>query len=221
MKAFLGKTASTLGSVAGAGYNSLARGYRYLKRTQQDSEGSDQDAKYELDSLTEGVSHTHMHHGGSRDRDESSNSRSPSPIEKFPTPAEDEVLYRKNNVQLKYPASPRRRATSSGESQSDVHIPGFLFITTRGSNFGSTLILNWAPNSSMRVPSSESAGGTSSASDASDSSFDVADRPSCSSVSIDLGLMEIIRIFYHADESGYIVSGEMVIRSKDRTFKVR
>lgn len=168
--------------------------------------------------MTEGVAHTHVRRGDSQD--ESSDSRSPSPLGKFPNPDEDEVLYRKNNVQLKYPASARRRDSSRGGSQSDIHIPGFLFITTRGSNFGSTLILNWAPNSSMRVPSSESTGGTSSASDASDSGFDAADRPSCSSVSIDLGLMEIIRIFYHADESGYIISGEMVIRSKDRTFKV-
>lgn len=218
MKAFLGRTASTLGAAAGAGYSSLARGYRYLRRTSQDSESSNRDPKYELDSMTEGVAHTHVRRGDSQD--ESSDSRSPSPLGKFPNPDEDEVLYRKNNVQLKYPASARRRDSSRGGSPSDVHIPGFLFITTRGSNFGSTLILNWAPNSSMRVPSSESTGGTSSASDASDSGFDAADRPSCSSVSIDLGLMEIIRIFYHADESGYIISGEMVIRSKDRTFKV-
>ena len=210
-------------ALAGAGYDSLSRGYKYLKRTRHESEGSDQDHKYELDSMTDGLTPVHMHRGGSQD--EGSSSRSPSPLEKCPTPDEDEVLYRKNNVQLKYPASPRHRtdaATSGGGSQSDIHIPGFLFITTRGSNFGSTLILNWAPNSSMRVPSSENTGGASgaSASDSSNSSFDVSGRPSCSSVSIDLGLMEIIRIFYHTDEGGYVVSGEMVVRSKDRNFKV-
>ena len=45
-------------------------------------------------------------------------------------------------------------------------------------------------------------------------------HPSCSSVSIDLGMMEMIRIFYNTDKNGFIVNGEMVIRSKDRNFKV-
>ena len=46
------------------------------------------------------------------------------------------------------------------------------------------------------------------------------ERPSCSSVSIDLGMMEVIRIFYRMDDNAFILSGEMVITSKDRNFKV-
>lgn len=217
-----------------------------------------------------------------------------------------------------------------------VLVPGYLFVTTRGSNYGTTLILNWAPNSSMKTPASSASptpppplalqsptastiddtrtvitappskrlpnGGQSSATaadSAGESATDIGenqllngtiitdktftrtehtdgddviatsrnreipslplfeatngrhdgfaaggmgeerggragtsyrrgskerslsyDRPSCSSVSIDLGKMEMIRIFYNTDTKGFIVSGEMVIRSKDRNFKV-
>ena len=215
-------------------------------------------------------------------------------------------------------------SSASGSFQDNqILVPGYLFITTRGSNYGTTLILNWAPNSSMRVPpvstslplhlqpsaSTNSLGNatistlTNGDTAATCSSTDdkerdqmakdrtnrshtteytegdaivvmatnsrenpsnswpiivttgrggdalVAgtgsrvekvgagvglsrvgvsgeeallgyDRPSCSSVSIDLGMMEMIRIFYNTDKNGFIVSGEMVIRSKDRNFKV-
>ena len=214
-------------------------------------------------------------------------------------------------------------SSASGSFQDNqILVPGYLFITTRGSNYGTTLILNWAPNSSMmRVPpvstslplhlqpsaSTNSIGnatistltnGDTAASSTDDKERDqmvkdrtngshiteytegdaivvmatnsrenpsnswpiivttgrggdalVAgtgsrvekvgagvglsrvgvsgeeallgyDRPSCSSVSIDLGMMEMIRIFYNTDKNGFIVSGEMVIRSKDRNFKV-
>ena len=45
-------------------------------------------------------------------------------------------------------------SSASGDSFQDnqILVPGYLFITTRGSNYGTTLILNWAPNSSMKVP---------------------------------------------------------------------
>lgn len=212
-------------------------------------------------------------------------------------------------------------SSASGSFQDNqILVPGYLFITTRGSNYGTTLILNWAPNSSMRVPpvstslplhlqpsmSTNSLGsatistltnGDQIASSTDDKERDQVmkertngshiteytegdpvvvmstnsrenpsnswpvvvtmgrggdalvagttrvekvgagvglsrvgvgseeallgyDRPSCSSVSIDLGLMEMIRIFYNTDTNGIIVSGEMVIRSKDRNFKV-
>lgn len=248
-------------------------------------------------------------------------------------------------------ASDSSLSTSSGGAFPDnqVLVPGYLFVTTRGSNFGTTLILNWAPNSSMRAPASASptppspcqpslkptfpiGTGTTIASPQTlanggqhavtmtgdvghigaswkdeernqmlngrpgmsvfhpeytdgdalvvtardrkvspDSStppispsglrasgrgdtfvppttvsgsgviggrgggrggaynrvgsmeedkLQSYGRPSCSSVSIDLMMMEMIRIFYNTDEKGFIVNGEMVIRSKDRNFKV-
>lgn len=277
-----------------------------------------------------------------------------TPVERMETPEQDEVLFSKNNVFLSYPKRPSLKAhdlarfssletsrtpspqalpstsnnsnsSASGSFQDNqILVPGYLFITTRGSNYGTTLILNWAPNSSMRVPpvstslplhlrpssSTNSLGSTTISTltngDATASSTDdremdqvasgrtngshiteyaegdtivvmatnsrenpsnswpismatakegggggetlVAgtgriekmgagvglsrvgvsaeeallgyDRPSCSSVSIDLGMMEMIRIFYNTDVNGFIVSGEMVIRSKDRNFKV-
>ena len=219
-------------------------------------------------------------------------------------------------------------SASSSFQDNQILVPGYLFITTRGSNYGTTLILNWAPNSSMRVPpvssslplhlrpsaSTNSLGGSaaistltngdtalsstdddrerdqmamgrtnrsrniteytegdsivvmgtnSTAGENPSNSWPIAmatggsggdtlltagaggrvekvgagvglsrvgvsdedallgyDRPSCSSVSIDLGMMEMIRIFYNTDKNGFIINGEMVIRSKDRNFKV-
>ena len=203
-------------------------------------------------------------------------SHSPSPPpERICTPEADEVLYRKNNVMLKYPIargkhnsrtkengtpSPTSSFTgytsSSSVLDNQVLVPGFLFITTRGSKYGSTLILNWAPNSSMRVPdihvpppqrsptsnsinndyvtdgdSDDSLvrAGTANPSQSSGEKYTGAgeatkvdlEQPSCSSVSIDLGMMEKIRIFYNTDDQGFITSGEMVIRGKDQDFKVR
>lgn len=222
-----------------------------------------------------------------------------SPVEPLETLEADDILFRKNNVFLKYPrkgslvtssslprltslysCSPSSSLGESGDSATDkgatsnlsgssdstqdsqVLIPGFLFITTRGSDFGVTLILNWAPNSSMCVPSpssltrglipcsslsftgprsQSSSISTLSGSDKCGLNFpdlvpspqrvlsqdhergaemmDI-ERPSCSSVSIDLGMMEVIRIFYRNSDNGIIVSGEMVISSKDRNFKV-
>lgn len=145
----------------------------------------------------------------------------------------DDVLFSKNNVFLKQPLVSSNVLCRSGESSSskpdhgsssgdeleskplDNHelSPGFLFVTTRGSNFGTTLILNWVPNSSLKVPV-EYGSQCSSA----DGIAEAASRSS--SVSIDLCSMEMIRIFYHMDEQGFIVSGELVVKSKAEEFKV-
>ena len=132
-------------------------------------------------------------------------------------------------------------------------VPGFMFIASRGSNYGSTLILNWAPNSSIikcsgsinssictaGQPSSdlttscESTTDTQTTHSSSDFSIinhqshppsspslparvaaTVARRPEHHCVSIDLGEMEIIRVFYRSNERGCIVSGEMVVSSR-------
>ncbi len=116
-----------------------------------------------------------------------------------------------------------RAAAASRDSQ-DL-IPGFLFITTRGSDFGTTLILNWAPNSSILAQRQaplvpvDVTRATRSLS-LSDSNGGLGGEE-CSSVSIDLGLMEVIRVFYRIGDNGLILSGEMVITSKDRKFRVR
>ncbi len=116
-----------------------------------------------------------------------------------------------------------RAAAASRDSQ-DL-IPGFLFITTRGSDFGTTLILNWAPNSSIlaqrqaSLVSVDVTRGSRSLS-LSDSNSGGFGGEECSSVSIDLGLMEVIRVFYRIGDNGLLISGEMVITSKDRKFRV-
>ena len=172
-----------------------------------------------------------------------------SPVEPIDTIAADDILFRKNNVYLKQPQRKRTSSsrasrelslsTSSGdsgethsdkESQSKVNpsdnqdlIPGFLFITTRGSDFGTTLILNWAPNSSILPPGLHPESRTSRSSSIGSSNSATSTQSGdegCSSVSVDLGLMEVIRIFYRINDRGIILSGEMVITSKDRNFKV-
>lgn len=145
---------------------------------------------------------------------------------------EDEVVFRKNNVFLKYPSNSFRRSRgssadssdlvdhmescSSSEEESIVLIPGYFYITTRGTDFGQTLILNWTPNAVMassRRRGQESVGSVEKLHN---------DRPSCSSVSIDLGQMETIHVFYtlSRDDRTHIDSGEMVINSRERRFKV-
>ena len=148
----------------------------------------------------------------------------------------DGILFSKNNVLLKHPSQDLTCQTEArGEEASyrgvgpnaalDNHIlvPGFLFVTTRGCNFGTTLILNWAPNSSMKVPGDSSIHtanqATYSMHPASNDDHSIMHK--CSSVSIDLCLMEMIRIFYRMDDSGFIISGELVVKSKEETFKVR
>lgn len=177
-----------------------------------------------------------------------------SPVEPMGTLEADDILFRKNNVCLKRSrrkkislssSLPRSRDVSQSSSLSESGdsygsretppsrtvshdsqdlIPGFLFITTRGSDFGTTLILNWAPNSSIvaqqapLVPLEISRGSRSAS--LSDENGRFVSVDDCASVSIDLGLMEVIRVFYRMDESGLMATGEMVITSKERKFKV-
>ena len=187
------------------------------------------------------------------------NSLSPVSAVEYTTMGADDVLFRKNNVLLKCPAKScivqnansnatsynMHSTTQSKDSNAvdvttslDNHtlIPGFLFVTTRGSNFGTTLILNWAPNSSMVVPSSFSNTSVMSINkDCLEDSGEVMDRSDyppntgyhsslsqyvCSSVSIDLCLMEMIRIFYRMDDKGFMEAGELVVKSKEQEFKV-
>lgn len=108
-----------------------------------------------------------------------------------------------------------------------VLVPGFLFVTTRGCNFGTTLILNWAPNSSMKVPSVHDSQNqteqspTMVASSHSATCGGDSKHKFASAISIDLCLMEMIRIFYHVDDKGFIVSGELVLKNKEEEFKVK
>ena len=151
---------------------------------------------------------------------------------------EDDVLFCKNNVYLKFPGkrtrspsnSSKTSSTNSGGSLTEsvghsipmrslsgsnyvsgdniILIPGYLYISTRGSDFGQTLILNWTPNSIISpddsVPSPKGA--------------IPVDKPSCSSVSIDLGQMESIHIFYQTGSD--VTIGEVVISTRERLFKV-
>lgn len=149
----------------------------------------------------------------------------------------DDVLFSKNNVLLKLqggspavwgsdrtgssPTSGHTRMDSLQKGSLDNHImvPGFLFVTTRGSNFGTTLILNWAPNSSMVVPKCSSP--EKKAIDLPPiAASSLPHNPSCSSISIDLCAMEMIRIFYCMDDGGFMISGELVVKSKEEDFKV-
>lgn len=244
MKAYIGRMVGTIGA--------------HINRRRH----SDQTDSQEHELRT--VSPTH-----SVDTSTNEMSQPLSPVERIATPDADEVLYCKNNVMLKYPISRNARSnshtkendshsstsslpakTSSGSVlDNQILVPGFLFIKTRGSKYGSTLILNWAPNSSMRVPdihvpSQQHVERSNSVNSDyvadSDSGLSLVhsvdhqgpknelpvakkfecEPPSCSSVSIDLGLMEKIRIFYNMDDKGFICSGEMVIRGKDKDFKV-
>lgn len=141
----------------------------------------------------------------------------------------DSMLFSKNNVLLKHPRQAsllNKPSIGDGESEdlelkvsldNHVLIPGFLFVTTRGSNFGTTLILNWTPNCSMEVPKSETNNlPVGQSATYKSKSF----KQRCTSISIDLCSMEMIRIFYRMDDSGFIISGELVIKSKEENFKV-
>lgn len=175
---------------------------------------------------------------------------------------EDDVVFCKNNVYLKYPN--RRSRNQSGESFSDststnssgnsslpdttgnsigiplkplpsaqqqprdqdshILVPGYFHISTRGSDFGQTLIMNWSPNSLISqvdpsplpssLPSSlpstlPSTGATRNY-----------DKPSVSSISIDLSQMESIRIFYQNDPFDPVTGGEVVICTRERRFRI-
>lgn len=232
MKAYFHKVVSS-------GFGTISRG---SDSSRSSNSGSEQTDSHELNTVSDGrfvVPVGGRNHPSSSSSSSSAAASAAASVECHLSPEEDDILFRKNNVLLRYPKSldasssvpveplpdttemnPTRDAS---QDEDQVLIPGFLFVTTRGSNFGTTLILNWAPNSSICVPSSTSSSINSTSNGVGRktalSSADF-DRPSCSSVSIDLGMMEMIRIFYHTDVKGFISSGEMVITSKDRKFKV-
>ena len=294
MKAVFGKTIGGISSITRGTYNVLTSRFRRSETVEQGEAGEGVGAERELSTIN-GVSTAAGLHTPP-DCSFSSSSTSPS-LRRHPTslPQEDDILYRKNNVYLKCrigsASPPEATPTNSGsnlssssaavrslrglqstsltapDQQKEEKVPGFLFIASRGANYGSTLILNWAPNSSI-IKCSDSinssavrtegeassdlatSGGsertsnneahkempqltsdfsnlghqpstTSSTSTSSSSSFSPSvptpiaatqAEPEC--VSIDLGEMEIIRIFYHTDETGCKVSGEMVVSSR-------
>lgn len=151
---------------------------------------------------------------------------------------EDDVLFCKNNVFLKFPGKRTRSpsnssntsSTNSGGSLTEsvghsipmrslsgsncvsgdniILIPGYLYISTRGSDFGQTLILNWTPNSIISPDDSVQ----------SPKGANPVDKPSCSSVSIDLGQMESIHVFYQTGSD--VTTGEVVISTRERRYKV-
>lgn len=268
MKAVFGKTVSGISSITRGTYNILTFSRLRSSQSVVNSE-TDEVEDRELNSLNGAVS-THDH-GRSMIA-----SYSP-PTQLLHITQEDDILYRKNNVYLKCQIGARGKSeassasldesssssTSSPAVQSlrilqgspspkppvEQKVPGFLFIASRGSNYGSTLILNWAPNSTMikcsgSINSTTCTEGessdnelTSSSGESERSLTDGAAVPHSASgyslspspptprtehkcVSIDLGEMEVIRVFYHTDKSGCIVSGEMVVSSKQTNFWV-
>ena len=204
-----------------------------------------------------------------------------------PTPASPAIrslraLHASSSASL-HPRSSAHSSHSQTSQKPSTKVPGFLFIASRGSNFGSTLILNWTPNSAMinhvRTINNSTIQSEWRASD-SEMSSSIESKCSCSSdntttsstepptltlispspqssspgssilpplasptcisaspslpplptsplpsgehqcVSLDLSEMEVIRVFYRRDESGHIVSGEMVVSSKQTNFWV-
>ena len=148
-----------------------------------------------------------------------------SPSPEVLDPQEDDVLFCKNNIYLKYSLKNKDTLASSysssdsslidslghptrSEGTDQVQlIPGYMQISTRGTDFGQTLILNWTSNSQMYHLSNQGAVGGSSST-----------KSSCfSSISIDLGATETVRIFYQLT-NGLISSGELIIINKERKF---
>ena len=296
MKAALGKTIGGISSFTRGTYNVLtfSRFRRSQTVVQNDATGGMEDR--ELNSLYGTTTH------GSPERS-LSGSYTPPPHNRPSITQEDDVLYRKNNVYLKceigaamatneHITTPTDLDGSVSPAVQSLHnlqgttppspeyspqhkdkVPGFLFIASRGSNYGSTLILNWAPNSSIIKCSGSINSTICTAGEASDnemmtsggsereqnghhttptdtisesnSSYSILCPPSPSTylhtppsittsvsattiphrtehkcVSIDLGDMEMIRIFYQVNESGCKVSGEMVVSSKQTNFWV-
>ena len=178
---------------------------------------------------------------------------------------EDDVVFRKNNVYLKYPSRKYRNGesfsdssaassnsgggipaesmgghqsipmttmpgasnshTQSVDQDSNILVPGYFNISTRGSDFGQTLILNWSPNALMsqsdHTSSSLSASlGPGAGLMGTGGSKGGYDKPSVSSLSIDLSQMESIRVFYKNDPFDPVTGGEVVIQTRDRRFKI-
>ena len=178
---------------------------------------------------------------------------------------EDDVVFCKNNVYLKYPnrkgrhqngesfsdgssttsnsgsmtesmtshSIPLKTLPSAAHSQtvdqdSNILIPGYFHISTRGSDFGQTLIMNWSPNSLMSQsdnppltssPAEATATATMATAGSNGNKYQY-DKPSVSSLSIDLSQMESIRVFYQSDPFDPIGGGEIVICTRERRFKI-
>ena len=142
---------------------------------------------------------------------------------------EDQVVYSKNNIDFKL------SLPNSTISDSQVPVPGFLFIKTRGSDFGSTLILNWVPNSSLLkrqqltvasegeeplLSTSRAEGRGGGGGGGGGGGEGGGGRGCAASVSIDLSQTEMIRVFFEESVSKkeVIASGEMVLTSRDRSY---
>ena len=280
MKAALGKTISGISSFTRGTYNVLT--LSRLRRSESEVKPDEDAVKdRELNSI-DGASaaNTHDCARGSQAQGRSLGLPHTPPPPRLPITQEDDILYRKNNVYLKYQTGAKQRSETSSSSSLDGSsssssspavqslrmlqgspapkpkaeqradkVPGFLFIASRGSNYGSTLILNWAPNSTMikcsvsinstvctagessgnELTSSTSSGRSQAGEAAASTALQATSlRPPSPSprtehtcVSIDLGEMEVIRVFYHTeDNSDGMVSGEMVVSSKQTDFWV-
>ena len=288
MKSALGKTIGGISSFTRGTYNVLtfSRFRRHPSSVHTDSEGVGDRELNSLNGDARGGGDT------VRPRvDQSPNASYTPPPQPASVPQEDDILYRKNNVYLKCkigttpttptgvdpapaPMSPAVHSLrvlqeaslsppqSLPASPSEDRVPGFLFIASRGSNYGSTLILNWAPNSSIIRCSGSIDSNVATASEVTHNELTTSSGserdthtphkvPNSSSVfsllspalpfhstpsatptamptsrtehkcvSLDLGEMEVIRVFYHTDDCGHKVSGEMVISSKQTDFWV-
>ena len=150
--------------------------------------------------------------------------------------SDDNVLFRKNGVFFKFHDTapdddslstdtphPLQSEEAATRMDSHVLVPGYLFMTSRGSSFGSTLILNWASNRAL-TQSCASCSTQGQVATPPTRNHAEAQQP-CAyasghhgfSVSVDLCTMEVIRLFQRRDEEG---SGELVIKSEDQAFKV-
>lgn len=118
------------------------------------------------------------------------------------------------------------------EEEEEEEIEGYMYICTRGSDFGQTLILNWTPNNSMTNHSRIQSGGTDPTqgdySKPNPSETGAARGGACSrdrterehdSLSLDLGRMESIRILYRYESpTAGISGGEVIIYSQERKY---
>ena len=182
-----------------------------------------------------------------------------NPDDRSPSPAVQMLRSLQAQASSQLSSSHQSSVTTTNSQGEEKKMAGFMFIASRGSNYGSTLILNWAPNSSIIKCSGSINSGIRTAGEASgdlttsggssheanthvphsSSAFSLLDHHSSSSsssssplavavasgkedqcVSIDLGDMEMVRVFYRADEKGCKVSGEMVVSSRHADFWV-
>lgn len=125
--------------------------------------------------------------------------------------------------------SPKVSGASNGSAtMTEVNlISGYMNLCTRGSDFSQTLILNWTPNHHMKRQSADEEGhmtlGDLSESPKSEEASSNGNGKQqfsntvVSPMSLNLGKMESIHIFYHCDgPSGGITRGELIISDKER-----